>query len=279
MSELNKHEHFSEYDSMATEELQEILCKHADGELETEPDTDELYYIMEVLSERRSQANPQAFQSDEEALADFRKQHMPNENKGKETKPIRLPNRLLRIAAVVAIAVFVAAMGMTVTAQAFRVDIWSKFASWTKEIFRFTDTPQETDPQPPEKVYNAELDSLRDALEQNGVTEALVPDWMPEGYKNIDLKVTSSPRVLNLNAIYELNDERLIIKIRRTIGVQATQVEKNDDLLEVYPANGVDYYIFSNTETLQAAWSIGEFECIITGKLILEEMKAMIDSI
>ena len=50
-------------------------------------------------------------------------------------------------------------------------------------------------------------------------------------------------------------------------------------MLEIYTVNGVDYYIFSNTETMQAAWSIGEFECIIGGKLTLEEVKRMIDSI
>jgi len=71
----------------------------------------------------------------------------------------------------------------------------------------------------------------------------------------------------------------LIISIRQTIGVQAEQVEKNDDLLEVYMVDSVEYYIFSSTETMNAAWSIGEFECIITGKITLEEMKRMIDSI
>ena len=43
--------------------------------------------------------------------------------------------------------------------------------------------------------------------------------------------------------------------------------------------DGVEYYIFSNTETLQATWAFGEFECIIIGQITLEEMKTMIDSI
>lgn len=80
-------------------------------------------------------------------------------------------------------------------------------------------------------------------------------------------------------AVYEKNGLDLIIKIRQTIGVQAPQVEKNEDFLELYVVDGVEYYIFSNSETLNAAWSIGEFECIITGKITLEEMKKMIDSI
>ena len=141
------------------------------------------------------------------------------------------------------------------------------------------DNPQGTTAANPEKENNLELKSLQDVLVQYVITDKLVPTWLPAGYTNKDLNVRNSPKVRNINAIYENNGTELIIKIRQTIGVQAPQVEKNDDLLEVYVVDGVEYYIFSNTETLNAAWSIGEFECIITGKITLEEMKKMIDSI
>ena len=279
MSELNKRAEFSHYDSMTTEELQEILRKHANGELQTEPDTDELYYIMEVLARRREEQDPQAFRSDEEALADFRKNYMPKATQEGRTKVIRFPSRILGTVAAVLALVLILAAGSAVTAEAFHIDIWGKFANWTKEIFQFTDSPQGTTAPNPEQEYNAELKSLQDALNDNEVTEKLAPMWMPEGYISKDLQSMISPRVLNISATYEKNDERLVIKIRQTIGVQAPQVEKNDDFLEMYVVDGVEYYIFSNTETLQAAWSIGEFECLMICKITLEEMKMMIDSI
>lgn len=279
MSELNKRAEFSHYDSMTTEELQEILRKHAHDELETEPDTDELYYIMEVLARRREEEDPQAFRSDEEALADFRKNYMPKAMQTGRTKVVRFPNRAFRVAAAVLAIVAILVAGTSVTAEAFNVDIWGRFATWTKEIFQFTDNPQGTTAANPETENNMELKSLHDALAQAGITEKLVPSWMPEGYISKDLKILSTPRARNINAIYEENGSELIIKICQTIGVQAPQVEKNDDLLEVYVVDGVEYYIFSNTETLQAAWSIGEFECLMIGKITLEEMEAMIDSI
>ena len=279
MSELNNRAEYAHYDSLPTEELQEILRKHAYGELETEPDTDELYYIMEVLARRREEQDPQAFRSDEEALADFRKNYMSQEKKMVRPKVIRFPSRFLKTVAAVLVAVLILAVGTSITAEALQIDIWGKFASWTKEIFQFTDTPQGTTATNPEKEYNVELKSLQDALAQEGIEERLAPTWMPKEYKSIDLKVISTPRVRNISATYEKDDERLIIKIRQTIGVQATQVEKSEDLLEIYTINGVDYYIFSNNASLQVAWSIGEFECLITGKITLEEMKAMINSI
>lgn len=278
MSELEKRAGFSRYESLPTEELQEILRKHTYGESQTAPDTDELYYIMEVLAKRREKEEPQAFRSDEEALSDFRKNHMGKEAAGC-AKIIRFPKRTFKTVVAMLAIVLVVAMGTTVSAEAFHIDILSRIANWTKEIFQFVDGSYGKKDPAPEADYSEELKSLQDALNDNSIKEKLVPIWMPEGYKNIDLKIKNSPRVLNVNAIYEKNDERLIIKICQTIGAQAPQVEKNDDLLEVHVVDGVEYYIFSNTETLQAVWSIGEFECIIGGKITLEEMKRMIDSI
>ena len=277
MSELNKRAEFSHYDSMTTEELQEILRKHANGELQTEPDTDELYYIMEVLARRREEENPQAFRSDEEALAEFRKHYMPKEKKA--AKVIKFPSRALKAVAAVLAVVIIFAVGTSITAKAFHIDIWSKFANWTKEIFQFTDLPQGTTAANPEKDNGLELASLQAALDQHKIAEKIAPTWLPAGYVNIDLKIAETPRVRNISAVYEKEGSDLIIKICQTIGVQAPQVEKNDDFLELYVVDGVEYYIFSNTETLQAAWSIGEFECLMIGKITLEEMKMMIDSI
>ena len=255
--------------------MQEILRKHAHGELETEPDTQELFEIMEVLSVRRQKEEPQAFRSNEEAYAEFCEHYMPKENQEARPKAIRFPNRALKTVAAVLAVVLILAVGTTITAEALRIDLWGKFANWTKEIFQFSDVQ----PTEPEKENNLELKSLQDALAQEKVAEKLVPTWMPEEYKSKDLKTVRTPRVLNISAVYEKNGSDLIIKIRQTIGVQAEQVEKNDDLLEVYVVDGVEYYIFSNTDTMQAAWSIGEFECMIGGKITLEEMKRMIDSI
>ena len=279
MSELEKRKDTSQYDHMTTEELQEILRKHAHGELETEPDTEELFKIMEVLSVRRQNATSPAFRSDEEAYAEFCKHYMPKENKSSHPKVITFPNRVFKMVAAVLAIVFVLAVGTTLTAKAFHLDIWSKFANWTKEVFQFADSTQGTTSANPEKEYNAELKSLQDALNDNAVTEKLVPTWMPNGYMSKDLKILSTPRALTINAVYEKNESELIIKIHHKIGSPANQVETSDDLIEIYTANGIDYYIFSNNAKLQAVWVIGEFECLIIGQITIDEMKTMINSI
>ena len=279
MSELEKREGFSRYDSTSTEELQEILRKHANGELEAEPDTEELFEIMEVLAKRRQKENPQAFRSNEEAFTEFHKYYMPKEkNASVQPKKFRLPTRLLRTVAAVLAVVVILTVGMTVTANAFRFDLWGKIASWTKEIFQFSDASNSsvTDTK---KEYSIEYDQLRAALAEYNIDKSIMPTWLPDGYKHKDVTVKASPKVRSIKAVYEHNNVELIISIRQTIGVPAHQVEKTEDLLEIYTSDGIDYYIFSNTDTLQVVWSIGEFECKIIGVITIEEMKAMIDSI
>ena len=279
MSELGKREDFSQYDCMTTEELQEILRKHAHNELDTEPDTEELFKIMEVLSVRRQNTGSPAFRSDEDAFAEFCEHYMPKEKKASYPKVFTLSNRIFKTVAAMLAIVLVLAVGTTITAKAFHIDIWSRFANWTKEVFQFTDGEQGATAKQPEKENNLELKSLRDALAQHNITERIVPNWLPEGYINKDLTAKNSPKWRTVYAIFEKDDTELVISIRQTIGAPAKQVETSDDLIEIYTVNGIDYYIFSNNANLQAAWAIGEFECIIIGQLTLEEIKAMIDSI
>ena len=280
MSEMEKREEISRFDSMSTEELQEILRKHAHGELDTEPDTDELFEIMEVLSVRREQSDPHAFKSNEEAYQEFCNHYMPKDEKeNTKLKVVHFPGRVFKTAAASLAIVFFLVAGTTITAKALNYDIWGKFANWTKEIFHFADEKNPSNATAPEKDHNLELLSLHDALKQYNITQSFVPNWLPDGYNFVDLNVIETPREISISAKYEKGNTELIIRIRQIISGQADQIEKNDDLLEVYTVDGVEYYIFSNTETMQAAWSIGEFECMIVGKITVKEIKAMIDSI
>ena len=281
MSEMNSRESYTRYDEMTTEQLREILRKHAHGELEKEPDTEELFYIMEVLANRESENPEKQIKSTEEAYATFVKHYAPEMA---EDKPIPFPkrsaivSRWMKRVAVVAI-VCVALTAAAVSAKAFAPDFWEKVACWTREIFRFEDVTDGTEGKEPDIVNNAELDSLRDALDQYSGAQESVPNWIPEGYICTNVNVKETPKALSISAVYEKAGEQLIIQIRQEFGSPPFQIEKNENLIEIYTVDGVDYYIFSNNKNLQTAWIVGEYECLIIGKLTLEDMRKVIDSI
>ena len=278
MSEMNSRESYPRYDEMTTEQLREILRKHAHGELEKEPDTEELFYIMEVLADKESTNPDKQIKSTEEAYATFVKHYAPEMA---EEKTIPFPKhsavaaRWMKRVAVVAI-IFVALTTAAVSAKAFAPDFWEKVACWTREVFRFEDVVGGTEGQEPAKENNAELDALHEAL---GQQDGLAPTWIPEGYICVSVDAKESPKSRRIMAVYEKDGEQLIIKIRQEFGSDPVQIEKNEDLIEIYKVHGVDYYIFSNDKYMQTAWVVGEYECIIIGNLTMEEMKKVIDSI
>ena len=281
MSEMNSRESYTRYDEMTTDQLREILRKHAHGELEKEPDTEELFYIMEVLANRESENPEKQIMSTEEAYATFLKHYAPEMA---EDKPIPFPkrgavaSRWMKRVAVVAI-VFVALTTAAVSAKAFAPDFWEKIAIWTKEFFRFENVNGGTEGKEPDKEINAELASLWDALNQYAGAGELTPDWIPVGYICMDISTMETPKARTILAKYEKDGEQLTIKIRQDLGSAPVQIEKNKDLVEIYTTGGVDYYIFSNEKYMQTTWIVGEYECLIVGKLTMEEMKRIIDSI
>lgn len=279
MSEMEKREDCSPYEAMTTEELQEILRQRAHNKLNAELDTQELFEIMEVLSVRRQNSDLPAFRSDEDALAEFCEYYMPKEKEDSRTKVVRFPNRVLKTVAAVLVAVLILVVGTSVTAKAFHIDIWSKIANWTKEIFHFSDFPQDAKQSFSSKEIAVQPESLQDALDLHMITEKLIPTWLPEGYTRKDVQVVYTPQARIFAATYKKGDEVLLINIRQAIGAPSRRIEKSDVPVEVYAANDMYYYIFLNEDTLQAAWSIKEFECIIVGNITLEEMHLMIRSI
>lgn len=278
MSEMNSRESYTRYDEMTTDQLREILRKHAHGELEKEPDTEELFYIMEVLANKESENPEKQIKSTEEAYATFVKHYAPEMA---EEKPIPFPKRgasatrWIKRVAVVAI-VCVALTTAAVSAKAFAPDFWEKVAIWTREFFHFQDVTDGTEGEKPEKENNAELDSLHEALEQQ---DGVAPHWIPEGYVCTSINAKVTPKALRISAVYNKGEEQLVIQIRQEFGSDPVQIEKNEDLIEIYTTDGVDYYIFSNDKFMQTAWIVGEYECIIIGNLTMEEMKKVIDSI
>jgi hypothetical protein len=281
MSEMNSRESYTRYDDMTTDQLREILRKHAHGELEKEPDTEELFYIMEVLESRESENPEKQIKSTEEAYSTFVKHYAPEMAEGKPipfSKHGTIATRWMKRVAVIAV-IFATLTVAAVTADAFAPDFWEKVAIWTKEFFRFEGMTDGTEGKEPETENNAELDSLREAIGKYTQADGLMPDWIPRGYVCTSVEAKETPKARRISAIYEKDGERLIIQIRQEFGSDPFQIEKNEDLIEIYTADGVDYYIFSNYEILQTAWIVGEFECIISGKITFDEMRRIIDSI
>ena len=265
---------FSKYDSMSIGELEEILRADAQGPERDDSDVDEILYVMEVLAKKRRQ-NGIAGKTALEAYQEFQQHYLPMvEEKSKpRSKPNVIPFR--RIAAVAASLVLVFSLSITANAFSFR-DIWDAVVTWAQETFSFSMGVEVSEPVSHDEI---EYTAITDVIAQYRVDPSVVPTWVPEGFYIDEVIIDESPIQETFITIYSDGTTKIKVAIQSYLDARPEQCEVSDELIEIYTVSGVSYYIANNNATLKAAWITDTYECYISGKITIEEIKQMIDSI
>ena len=262
---------FSKYDSMSIGELEEILRADAMGPERDDSDVDEILYVMEVLAKKRRQ-NGIAGKTALEAYQEFQQHYLPVDKEEPKRKSNVIPFR--RIAAVAASIVLVFSLTTTANAFSFR-DVWDAVVTWAQETFSFSMGIEVSEPLPSDTCEYASLEEALLRAKHN----VSIPTAFPSGYEFVDVIVDQNPMQDVFIGIYSNGNQQLKISVRSHLLDQSEWVEQSAGLLEIYHAFGIDFYIFSNHEQIQAAWTTSTYECYISGELSIEEMKMIIDSI
>ena len=259
-------------DTMTTEELEEILRLDAEMPEGQESDTEKILYIMEVLAERKRNTSHTG-KTALEAYESFKQNYMPETDDN--IIPIKTHRRMPRwVRGLVATAAVLAILFTgSVTAKAFGFNIWKAVVQWTQETFHFGDWGNSN------TNNNLAYASLQEALEKGNTPVWLVPTSTPEGFELADITVGQTPQKKTYKAKYKRGEQTLIITIQDHLGNSPFYVEQGEGLVEEYKANGITYYLFDNNEQVQAAWIVDSYECGITGKVTIDELKLMINSI
>ena len=272
---------YAKYDSMSTEELEEILRLDAEAPEGQTSDGELLLYVMEVLAGRKKENI--TGKTAQKAWESFEKNYLPTEEESimpvtKAERSAKAPRHWLR-RMIAAAAVLVILVGVPLTASAFGwKDIWNAVAQWAKETFSFV-SREDTQSTEPDTDDIHQYTSLQELLAQKDQESDFVPTWIPDGYELKDIRIDENPIQKNYLAVYVAGEKILKISIRSYIEGDPEKVEVSEDILETYQASGTKYYIFINNEQLRAAWIKDSYECYISGDLTIEEIKMMINSI
>ena len=265
------HELLEKYEAMTTEELKQLLRE--DSETEGGTDTEEILCIMEVLASRNKNAD--TGNRAQKVWESFQRDYLTElEEKPEQKKSVPWWRPLAAVAAVLVLLV-----GVTVTVDAFGwVDVWGAVAKWAKETFSFVslEQKQHNDPTP---ENTGEYETFVQAITELTGKKALVPTAIPEGFV-LDGIELQDQKVRDVYLAFYTNGNRFLrVQVQTYNGTSLELVEKSDEAVEVYEADGTSYYVFANNEQLTAAWIKDSYECYISGELTVEEMKMMIDSI
>lgn len=263
---------FTNYDSMTTEELEEILRLDAEMPEGQESDTDKILYIMEVLAERKRNTSHTG-KTALEAFESFKQHYMPETDNNQSPVPVkrRFPRWARSLTATAAVLAIL--LAGSVTAKAFGFNVWKAVIQWTQETFHFGQWGNS------DVNSSSTYASLQEAMERCNTPTWLVPTYIPQGFELADITVEQTPLKNVYNAKYKCGEQTLRITIQDHLDKGPYYVEQSEGLVEEYKPSGITYYLFENNEQVQAVWIVDSYECGITGRVTIDELKLMLNSI
>ena len=283
---------YSRFDALSTEALMEILYQDSllpEGE---ESDLDAILYITEVIAKREELNPTMEIPPVDEAWKSFNEHYRSDDCDGtslyedseasesgsnvipypavEHTRPKRRLRGFLRVCFIAAALLVILIVG-SLTAYAMGYNIWDTVAQWTEDTFSFM-APQE------DMIYSEE-DDPREVLLEYGITEDILPNWLPDGYQYTGIEIIDAPKLVAFYITFTSGD----FKIRMTISMLSNSsmrtYEKDGQDITLYMSNGIEHYIMRNYEKTNAVWTAGNYECSIIGNISIIEAQQMIDSI
>ena len=258
-----------QWQQMPTEELDQIL----QAELEKEHPNEEV--VLPILRELEDREKDSPVEKTPEVLAILEKLGKHNTS---SKQSIHKRRWLAGIAAAAAVfCIVVMAMPRTVGAES----IFDMLFRWTSSVFEFFTPEQDASNPPVEIVFetdNPGLQQLYDKVTGLGVTESVVPMWLPEGFALSDLKDSPMPGGSKVFSKFENGSDAILITYRITEETSA-RFEKEDSAVEVYDYADVSHFILENDENTSVTWTIDGVECSILTDIDREDIYNIIKSI
>lgn len=259
-----------EWKRLATEELDQIL----QTELEKEhPNEEVVLPVLRILEEREKDY---PVEKTPEVLAMLEKL---SERKPSFKRSKRRCTWTAGVAALAAVAcIIIMAIPRTVGAES----IFDVLFRWTSSIFEFVNPDRdESYPNEDTTFYtdNPGLQQLYDKLTELGVTESVVPMWLPEGFELLGLNETPSrDNGCKVNAVFKGNEK--VFSITYRISHEITiKVEKEKTAVEEYDYADISHFVLENDENISVTWTLDGIECLINTDIPKNDVYTVIKSI
>lgn len=257
------------WSEMPTEQLDEQLQQELQKE---NPEEEVVLGIMRVIQEREADCSEEI--TDEVCDAWEKYSEMADSPKKNSRKRMWF----VSVAAAAIICIVSMAIPQTVGAES----ILDVFFRWTESVFEFFAPGQDATNPPVAYEFQTDhpgLQQVYDKVTELGVTEPVVPMWVPEGYKLIELKSTQMLNGSRVYATFRLNDSSIMLAYQISVEVIPMQYEKENSAVEAYEYANVCHFIMANDENILVTWAVDGAECSVSADLERDDLYKMIDSI
>lgn len=255
-------------EQLSTQQLKEMLYEELDRQ---QPEGDLVRQLMAELKARSKpvdarqpaiQAAVQKFKADEAAW-----QKRYRWQKGKKW-----------LAGTLAAAALLCVVLLAAPNAANAESIWARLAKWSETVFAFFGCEDDqsgytyvTDHPGLQQVY--------DAVTELGITQPVVPTWLPEEYELTELKVSQQPTKEQVHAKFSTKETEIVYTTSVRNKYATTQYSKDAKDVQTYENGGIIHYILRNGDRITAIWDIEDIECSVCVEIQEEVLYQIIDSI
>lgn len=247
-------------DQLPAEQLKSLLQE----ELEKErPDAELVRQLLQELEQRIEPAGQDRWQQFREEAAE---------------KQRRADSRKRWLVSSVAILLMVCLLVMTIPGEASAESIWAKLARWTDSVFEFLN-PSDAQGGYTYTTNHPGLQQVYDTVAELGVTQPVVPMWLPEEYELTSLEKIQQKNKKVIIARFYSEKEEIVFSLHVFDKDTASFYAKDAEQVEVIERAGVDHYITANGRMTTVTWAVENIECTISIDSQEEILIPILDSI
>ena len=259
-----------EWDRLSIQQLESMLQQ----ELERDnPDDDSVLQLLHLLEEQKS-CEPLHMGEKEKIAWKTYQSRMKSRTKK--------PGNIRRWIAVAASLVLVVGMLFTLLPQKAEAEtFFEMLARWTSDFFQLFSSDADNN-QSAEYLFvtdNPGLQELYDAVVKLGVTDPVVPMWLPDGSELVELKVVETPVQLGVQARFSIDALTMVFRVNLVDEVMARDFYREDQAPVEYERDGIIHNIMRNKEIWTVVWTRDRIECAIMMDCQEDTMYRILDSI
>ena len=239
-------------EQLPTTQLDEML----QAELQKRPlDPEAVKMIMRILEEREEAL--EIIPEIQDAWKDFQKSEKASNNRRSWIGP------LLRVASVILI---LGLLFVVMPREAGAQSLWDRLLYVTDSIFEFFNPSGANDhwKEYEFKTDNPGLQQVYDAVVEMGVTEPVVPMWLPEEYELVECSTVKTRTKTCINARFWGNQSEVIFTIEAYESVASHDYFKNELEVQKREFGGIIHSVLQNHDKLVAIWIRDAVECSLS---------------
>lgn len=261
------------FEKMTTKQLDELL----NSELESEtPDGNTVRLILSILWEREKDMPVEVTPGAEKAWAKYKKT-IAKLDAASERK-VRFRRWSLRAASVAAVlCLLIFAVPREAEADSF----FEKLARLSDSIVEFF-SPGMANDNVAEYVFetdNPGLQQIYDTVVGLGVTDPVVPMWLPDGYELVECKSDETSRKKSVSANFRNDSAGIMLKYDIYDSDVSHEYHWDGKQVEKYERAGVKHAVMLNNDRWVVIWAVETIECSFTLDCQEDTLYRILDSI